>query len=288
MTAPMTAPMAAVASTPLLADRGMVLAVLGAACAGSAVLLFFRPSAWPVLDLAARGRSTAVRGSLLVLLVVVALATGGMGGGFPLRLAGPGVVLAGAGGGAVALRRAGRRRAARVEEAARVLEACEEVAGELSAGVAPGLALERAAARWPALGPVASAQRFGGSVPGALRSVASRPGAADLTLVAAAWQLSERSGAGLAEALASVAEGLRQQQRTRRVVAAELASARATARLIAGLPILTLATGSGIGSPVSFLLGTGPGLLCLAGGLALAFVGLGWIERIASTLEREA
>jgi len=286
----MTAPMAAVASAPFLADRGLVLAVLGAACAGSAVVLFFRPAAWPVLDLATRGRSTAVRGSLLmVLLIVAALATGGTGGGgLPLRLAGPGVVLAGAGGGAVALRRAGRRRAARVEEAARVLEACEEVAGELSAGVAPGLALERAAARWPALGPVASAQRFGGSVPGALRSVASRPGAADLTLVAAAWQLSERSGAGLAEALASVAEGLRQQQRTRRVVAAELASARATARLIAGLPILTLATGSGIGSPVSFLLGTGPGLLCLAGGLALAFVGLGWIERIASTLEREA
>jgi tight adherence protein B len=207
--------------------------------------------------------------------------------GVPLHVLAPGVVLAAAGGGVIALRRAGARRSARRETGTRVLESCDEIAGELAAGVTPALALERASVRWPALGPVASAQRLGGSVPEALRTLGLRPGAADLALVAAAWQLAERSGAGLAEALRSVAEGLRQQQRTRRVVAAELSSARSTARLIAALPALTLTTGSGIGSPIGFLLETSAGLLCLAGGLGLGLIGLSWIERIASALEQE-
>jgi tight adherence protein B len=58
--------------------------------------------------------------------------------------------------------------------------------------------------------------------------------------------------------------------------------------LIAVLPALTLATGSGVASPLGFLFGTSAGLLCLAGGLCLGFLGLGWIERIAAALEQEA
>jgi tight adherence protein B len=265
---------------------------LAAGCAAGAVLLCLRSGA---VDLAtdlqprlAGRRPVAVLCALGVgAMGVVALMAVAGASVVPLRLAGPGVVLGVGVGGVGLLRRASARRTVRRETAARVLEACDEIAGELSAGVAPGQALERAAGRWSALEPVAAAQRFGGSVPVALRALAVRPGASDLVLVAAAWQLTERSGAGLAEALASVADGLRQQQRTRRVVAAELASARATARLIAGLPVLTLATGSGIGSPIGFLFGTVAGLLCLLGGLVLGLLGLGWIEHIAVALEAE-
>ena len=186
------------------------------------------------------------------------------------------------------LRRRSTDRRRRVVRAAAVLELCEELAGDLAAGAAPGTALERASRRWPDLAAPATAHRLGASVPTAWRVLAERPGAGDLHVVAAAWQVAEQTGAGLAEGLAGVAAGIREQQRTRRLVASELASARATARLMAALPLLTLAVGSGAGDPVGFLLGTPAGLACAAAGLVLALAGVAWIEAIASALEREA
>lgn len=186
------------------------------------------------------------------------------------------------------LRRRAADRRLRTVRAATVLELCEELAGDLAAGAAPGTALERASRRWPDLAAPATAHRLGASVPMAWRLLAESPGAGDLHVVAAAWQVAEHTGAGLAEALAGVAAGIREQQRTRRLVASELASARATARLMAALPLLTLAVGSGAGDPVGFLLGTPAGLACAAAGMTLALAGVAWIEAIASALEREA
>lgn len=196
------------------------------------------------------------------------------------------VVLGGAGWGGLALRRRSlvRREVERTRE--RVLGFCEDLAADLGAGLPSEQALVSAAGDWPLLQGAAHAQRLGGSVPEALRALAARPGAGELRLVAAAWQVGQRNGAALAGTLEAAAGSIRAQRATRRVVESELASARATARLVAGLPVLTLAMGSGAGgSPVSFLLTTPLGLGCLAGGVALTLAGLCWIEAVANAVD---
>ena len=70
-------------------------------------------------------------------------------------------------------------------------------------------------------------------------------------------------------------------------MAAELAAAYATARMLAVLPLGVLLLGSGVGGdPVGFLTGSMPGLVCLAMGLGLSFGGLFWLEGIADRVLR--
>lgn len=191
---------------------------------------------------------------------------------------------------AVAARRIWARRRARVaadETARHVLDACEVVAAELSAGRPADAALAQAAGRWPGLAPAVEAYALGSDVSEALRRLASEPGAAELRVVASAWQVAQHSGHGLADALSRVAARIRARRQTRRVVTSELASARATARLVAGLPVVALGMGSGAGGdPWAFLLGTPIGWACLALGLAFALLGLWWIEWIADGVDR--
>lgn len=183
-----------------------------------------------------------------------------------------------------------RRRALAARVAAnraRVVELCDALRVELGAGQAPADALALAAQDWSAMGPAARTARSGGDVPRALRELATLPGAGDLRVVAAAWQVAHRTGHGLADALGRVAEELRAAEQTRRVVAGELASARATARLVAALPLAALVLGTGAGSdPWAFLLHQPLGWGCLAGGLAFGLAGLSWIEALAADVER--
>jgi tight adherence protein B len=199
-----------------------------------------------------------------------------------VRTAGLLLIAAGCLVGTRSLLRRRRRRHALMAGQAMVLAFCQVVAAELAAGQAPGSALRRGADECPVLAPVATEFELGGDVPQALRRAARTAGHQDLALAAAAWQVSQRTGGGLSSAMVRVGTGLRATQATRRVVNGELSSARATARLMAGLPVLALLMGRGIGAdPLSFLFGSAAGLWCLAGGLGFGFVGLWWIEAIA-------
>jgi len=182
-------------------------------------------------------------------------------------------------------RRSTTRRAAAVRRAA-VVATCDLLAAELRAGQPPPRALARAAQSFPELKPAASAARLGGDVPATLREAAILPGGASLATVAAAWQVAHRTGAGLADVLDRTAEGMRVEEATRQEVAASLAAPRATARLLALLPVFGLLLGSGVGvNPWSFLFSTTPGLVCLALGCGLALTGLAWVERLADAAE---
>ena len=174
-----------------------------------------------------------------------------------------------------------RRAAAAGRRAEQVLAACEGLASELAAGQPPVSALVAAVDDWPELAGVAAAAELGADVPVALRALSARPGAAQARVVAAAWQVAHRTGAGLASTLRTAADQLRVERATARVVATELAAAQATARLLAVLPLGVLLLGGGLGGdPLGFLLRTTPGLVCLALGLALEHVGLLWLARI--------
>lgn len=196
------------------------------------------------------------------------------------------IALAGLGAGAREVARRGRMAAAD-HRAEQLLAMCEGLAADLRAGRPPVTALASAADDWPELAPVVAAARLGADVPEALRALAVRPGAAQVRVVAAAWQVAHRSGAGLAGALTMAARHLRDDRATARVVATEMAAAQATARLLAALPLGVLLLGSGLGGdPVGFLVETTPGLVCLGTGLALEYAGLSWLARISDQVLR--
>jgi tight adherence protein B len=180
-----------------------------------------------------------------------------------------------------------RLRQARARSRAAVVEFCDALAAELEAGLPAVTAIERACAPWPELSSVVSSARLGDDVATALRGcAASTPGAEGLRSVAAAWDVATRSGAALALVLTRVAAGLRSDEEARAEVTAALGPPRATAKLLAVLPLFGIALGASIGvDPVGFLLQSTAGAMCLATGTALALTGLWWVERLAAAIE---
>ncbi len=201
------------------------------------------------------------------------------------------VLLAGVAAGALAagwhLAERGRSRREAHRRQVRVVESCELLVGELSAGVPPPAALRHAAEAWPVLVPVATAAALGADVPAAFRRQATLAGAEALSELASAWVVAERSGAALARVLGQVAGTARAREATRRLVRAELASAQATARTVAVLPAGVLVLGAALGAdPWHFLLHTVAGAGCLGVGAALSFLGLHWIDGLAAQASR--
>ncbi|GAB3263364.1 hypothetical protein GCM10027425_27780 [Alteromonas gracilis] len=191
-------------------------------------------------------------------------------------------VLLGAGTMAALRWRRDRREAARAEhDRDRMAEFCEVLAAEVASGLPPAAALVRTTGEFGELSALATAARLDADLPHAMRSMADRPGWEDLRLVAATWQVSRRSGSALAPALEILGRTVRERRAVARVVAAELAGAYATARLMLALPVVMLLMGSSLGGdPAHFLLRTWPGLVCLAAGLAALAGGMAWLSRI--------
>lgn len=195
------------------------------------------------------------------------------------------VAVAGGSGVAVARSVAASRRADVARRRRRaVVDLCEALVGELRAGQPVLVALERSVTVWPEVAPAVAAARLDADLPEALRRLAGRPGAEALHHLAAAWELCAVTGGGLAAASNQVLDAARADAAALRQVEGEVSSARATARLVAGLPVVVLTAGAGLGArPWGFLLGDPVGVACLATGVALVAAGLAWIDRIATS-----
>nr|WP_261676290.1 type II secretion system F family protein [Streptomyces lusitanus] len=204
-------------------------------------------------------------------------------------------VVAGAAGVPV-LRRVRRATAGRKERDGRadaVVALCGALAGELRAGRQPGEGLSAAARDSGGLGghqaAVLAAARFGGDVPGALTAAARQPGAEGLRGLAACWRVAVDQGAGLADGLDRLEAALRAERDQRADLRAQLSGARATAVMLAGLPVVGLALGAALGAdPLHVLLHTPSGTVCLAAGGVLEGLGLWWALRIMRGAEEAA
>lgn len=202
--------------------------------------------------------------------------------------------LAGPGGAAVALALAqvsgcvallGARRARRGAGArgrAEVVHAGELMAGLLRVGRVPTAALVEAAEDAPVLRVAAAELRAGGEAAAALRRSAGGAGHAGLLDLAAAWEVSVRTGASLVGAVDAAASRLAADEDVARVVDGELSAARLGGRVMAVLPLVGLLMGFGLGAdPVAFLLGSPLGWVCLNVGIGLACGGMAWIDTVA-------
>jgi tight adherence protein B len=173
--------------------------------------------------------------------------------------AGPVAAVLGAvygGGSAVAIGR-WRRTSRRVAAETASLDTVAELAADLRAGAAPASVLSAAE-------PV----------------LAATP--AEFGAVLAAWQVSERTGAPLADVLDRVEAQLRQERQLRLAAAAHRAGTRATALLLAVLPIGGVGLGYGIGAdPLDVLFHTPLGAACAIAACVLQVGGVLWTERLS-------
>ncbi len=210
-----------------------------------------------------------------------------------MLLIGPGPVVAAALVASTVLvrgRRA-RRERQRVAETAQLLEGLEAVIGELRVGAHPSDAARVAALETNgdvarAFAVSAARSRLGGSGADGLRrhrSVVAR----ELARVAGAWRVAERHGLALAELLTAARSDLLGRKRFRDRTAAALAGARATAMVLALLPLLGLGLGELMGaSPLRVLLLSSAGAVLLPLGSALTCAGLLWADAITDKVLR--
>ncbi|MDO9378153.1 MAG: type II secretion system F family protein [Nocardioidaceae bacterium] len=211
----------------------------------------------------------------------------GVGATLVLLASEPAVLLLALAGAVVAwaaldLRRRQRARAEATTRRDAVAELCDALVAALGAGVPAETALSDLAGDWPFLRPVARTAGLGGDVPAAWRDVARQRGGADLGHVAAAWEVSTRTGSPLAATVARIAGALRDTQEVRREVESSLGPSRATARLLAVLPVLGLGLGAGLGGdPLSMMASSVPVAGCVLVGVGLAVTGVVWVERVA-------
>ncbi|HEU4426662.1 MAG TPA: hypothetical protein VFR67_29360 [Pilimelia sp.] len=180
---------------------------------------------------------------------------------------------------AVAIRALLRRQSAQAAaaERAEVLDSLSALAADLRAGLPP-VAAARALADPPAMAAPAARMLTGQPAGVALvGSGNSRPA----ELAGAAWRLAEQTGAPLADLIERIEADARALDRAALAASAQAAGARATAWLLAALPVGGIALGYGIGvDPLHVLLRTPVGAGCAVGALLLQVAGLAWADRL--------
>jgi tight adherence protein B len=173
-----------------------------------------------------------------------------------------------------------RRNAAREEDRQVALVAA---LGAMAADLRSGRPLDAAAAS-AARG--AGDDDLGRQLLRAVRTAAV-PDVDALRRLSGAVRLSARTGASLAEVVTAVEDDLRARQRHRLELRSSLAAPRASAALLAGLPLLGLAMGGGVGAhPWQVLTQTGTGQVLLAAGVGLEIAGVAWSNRLVARLIR--
>jgi tight adherence protein B len=195
-------------------------------------------------------------------------------------------------GATLGLRHRRRTRRRRGVGEARALEtALDVLVGELRVGAHPVRAFGVAAAETDqtsvaaGLRAVAARARLGADVPAGLRSVAGSSSLpAQWERLAVYWQLACEHGLAISTLMHAAQRDIVERQRFSTQVNSGMAGARASAAILAALPVLGMLLGQLIGADsVGFLLtGRGGGLLVT--GVALVCVGLLWSDRITERL----
>jgi tight adherence protein B len=183
-----------------------------------------------------------------------------------------------------------RRRSLRSRKATEshaLAAALDVLVGELRAGAHPVAAFNAAAseAQGPvtaSLGAVAARARLGADVPAGLRAVASGSSVpSQWERLAVCWQLAQTHGLAMATLMRAAQRDIVERTRFSARVSAGMAGARATAAVLAGLPVLGIGLGQLLGAnPLAFLLSGGVGGVLLVIGVTLGCVGLLWSDRI--------
>jgi tight adherence protein B len=214
-------------------------------------------------------------GTPVVLAAVLAAAVGAL-------LSTPLVAALAAAGAAAGVRAWSRRGATAQVDAS--LRGLADGLGALAADLRSGRSLVDAAA---AAEQACGDPRAGRSLVRAVRTPEVAPAEAPgeiadaLARIAAATGLSTRTGCSLAAVATAVEDDLRARARHRAEMRAATAGPRASAVVLAGLPVLGLLMGSGVGAdPWRILTATGAGQALLVGGVALEAAGLAWSRRL--------
>jgi tight adherence protein B len=181
-----------------------------------------------------------------------------------------------------------RRRSRRGMDESRELEtAIDVLVGELRVGAHPTQAFAVAADE--TAGPVADScravaarARLGADVTAGLRTVAQTSALpAQWDRLAVCWQLAAEHGLAMSTLMRAAQRDIVERQRFSGQVTSAMAGARATAAILAGLPVLSVALGQLIGAdPVAFLLAGHVGGWLLVVGVTLVCGGLLWSDRI--------
>lgn len=196
--------------------------------------------------------------------------------------------------GTVVVRR--RRRAVRrhrQEESAALQAALDVLVGELRTGVHPVNAFGTAAGEVTGtvrrgMAAVAARARLGADVAAGLEDVAA---ASQLPMhwerLAVCWRLAHLYGLSIAALMHTAQRDIVERERFSSHVEAAMAGPRATAAVLAGLPVAGIALGQLIGAqPLAFLCGPGAGGWLLVVGVLLVCAGLLWSDRIIGRVLR--